>query len=245
MFTKLLFSQPSSAARAFIAAINESSLPYTYSPSATVASFAETTTSAFSRSCTDIRSPGSRNTCEPPIDAARSLTVTSSSSVILPLSSASAIRSVLMTFVTDAIGRCAVSFSAKSTRPVENSISSSAFASPSGTYSATAGTFIPQNSSATASYGYTDPISAAEAPAGTAIASTHSAAHNILFISIISRHTLCFAAGKYVFIARDYAATDLLRLYRGYKKDRSENAAVFYYTHTAARFKRVTTGCKE
>ena len=62
------------------------------------------------------------------MEAARSLTVIMSFSASLPASIASMINNVAMTLVTLAIGKCAVSFSAYKTVPVDASIKIQPFA---------------------------------------------------------------------------------------------------------------------
>ena len=103
-FSKCVFAMPSSAARSFIRATNASSLPPTFSASATAASLAEAMMTHLSISSTGILSPGSRYTCEPPIEAAYGLTDTLSSKARLPPSTASITRSKVITLVTEAGG---------------------------------------------------------------------------------------------------------------------------------------------
>ena len=122
-FAKCVSASPNSSARSFILATNSSSLPHRCSAIATAQSFAETTAIHLSISLTLMRSPSSRYTQLPPKDAARALAVTVSSRLIFPLSMASTMRSMVMTFVTLAGNRrlCA-SFSYRSV-PVSFSIS--------------------------------------------------------------------------------------------------------------------------
>ena len=99
-FTKCVFVMPSPAARSFICSTNASSLPLIYSAMATQASFALATAMHLINVSTVCVSPGSKNTCDPPIDAAYSDVCTSSSNAIFPSSSASKINSNVITFVT-------------------------------------------------------------------------------------------------------------------------------------------------
>ena len=103
--TKLVLFIPSSAARSFILRTNSSSFPHMYSAIATQASFALATEIHLIRVSTVCTSPASRNTWEPPIDAAYSDVVTSSSRLIDPFARASKIRRSVITFVTLAGGR--------------------------------------------------------------------------------------------------------------------------------------------
>ena len=74
--TNVVFAIPSPSARSFILLTNSSSLPHMYSAIATQASFALATAIHFSIVSTVCVSPGSRNTCDPPMDAAYSEVVT-------------------------------------------------------------------------------------------------------------------------------------------------------------------------
>ena len=121
-FTKCVFSIPRPAARSFIRFTNSSSFPHMYSAIATQASLALATAIHLSIVSTVCISPGSRNTCEPPIDAAYSETVTSSSRLMLPSARASKIRSIVMTFVTLAGGRAVSASFSNITVPVDASI---------------------------------------------------------------------------------------------------------------------------
>ena len=87
------------------------------------ASFALAITTHLMSSSTVMHSPGSRNTCEPPIEAAASLTDTSSPSEIFSLSSASITRRSVIILVTDALGSFSWLFFSNNTCPVDNSIS--------------------------------------------------------------------------------------------------------------------------
>ena len=99
-----------------------------YSARATQPSLADTIATP-SRSCATVWvSPGSIYIWLPPIDAALSDMVTSSSRVILPLSTASIASSIVITFVTDAGGSSLSAFKAYMTLPVAESMSTAAFA---------------------------------------------------------------------------------------------------------------------
>ena len=113
---------PSSLALLFISTTNSSTLPPTYSAIATHASFAEATAIDFNSVSTFWISPGSRKIWLPPILAAVSLICTSSSSLILPLSSASHIKSMVITFVTLAGGNFSWEFFSYKILPVDASI---------------------------------------------------------------------------------------------------------------------------
>ena len=101
-FLKLAFVIPSSAALSFIFFTNASSLPATFSAMATAASFPDAIIIHFIISSTVCSSPASKKHCDPPMDAACSLTVTISSRVICPASIASKARRSVITFVTEA-----------------------------------------------------------------------------------------------------------------------------------------------
>ena len=90
---------PSLCAFSFIIFTKSDSLPAMYSAMETAASFALDMDIHFIMVSTVWISPGSRKTCEPPIDAAYSLVLTSSSSFILPDSRASKIRFKVIIFV--------------------------------------------------------------------------------------------------------------------------------------------------
>ncbi len=77
-----------------------------YSPRAVHASFAEATITAFKSSSTVIVSPTSSHICDPPMETALSDAETESVKDIFPLSIASRISSMLITFVTDAGEQC-------------------------------------------------------------------------------------------------------------------------------------------
>jgi len=113
---------PRSFARLFIFATNSSSFPQIYSAIDTQASFALATEIHLISVSTVCVSPGSRNTCEPPMDAAYSDVVTSSASLIWPLSSASNINSNVITFVTLAGGNFSSGFFSYMICPVDASI---------------------------------------------------------------------------------------------------------------------------
>ena len=100
--SKCVCSMPSSFARSFIFWTNADSEPARCSAIATAASLPEATSMHLIISCTVCSSPASKKHCEPPIDAACSVTTTVSSSAISPRSNASKIKSNVMTFVTDA-----------------------------------------------------------------------------------------------------------------------------------------------
>ena len=97
---------PSFFARWFILATNSSSEPAMCSAIATQASFALATAIHLIMVSTFWVSPGSKNTCEPPMLAAYSETVTVSSKEIFPASKASKIKSRVMIFVMLAGGIC-------------------------------------------------------------------------------------------------------------------------------------------
>lgn len=102
---------------------NASSVPAICSAMATDASLPEATAMPFSKSRTDICSPGSRKIWEPPIEAACSLTCTISSSVMRPSCNASMMRSMVMIFVMDAGGSFSWAFFSYNTVPVDASMS--------------------------------------------------------------------------------------------------------------------------
>jgi len=118
---------PSSAARLFIFSTNELSEPLMYSAIATAASFALEIAMHLIIVSTFCFSPTSRYTCEPPIDAAYSLTLTSSVRFILPLSSASNIKRSVITLVTLAIGSSSSLFFSYNICPVAPSMTTAAF----------------------------------------------------------------------------------------------------------------------
>ena len=95
---------PSSAARSFISATKPSSLPATASASAVQASLADAITDAFSKSFTVMVPPGSSHICDPPIEAACSLAVTTVSRDRSPRSIASITSSSDIILVIDAGG---------------------------------------------------------------------------------------------------------------------------------------------
>ena len=109
-FIKCVCFIPSSFALWFIWSTKACSEPATYSAMATAASLALATLIHLIMVSTVCVSPGSRNTCEPPMDAAYSLTETASSRWICPFSSASKISSRVMIFVILA-GISSLSFS--------------------------------------------------------------------------------------------------------------------------------------
>ncbi|MPM29752.1 hypothetical protein SDC9_76293 [bioreactor metagenome] len=93
-----------------------------YSAIETAASFADAIAIHFVISAAVCVSPTSRNTCEPPIDAACSLTVTLSSHFIFPSLTASYIKRSVITFVTLAGGSFSSEFCSYKTVPVDASI---------------------------------------------------------------------------------------------------------------------------
>ena len=113
---------PSPAARSFIIFTKASSLPAMYSAMAVQASLALATEIHFNIVSTLCVSPGSKNTWEPPMDAAYSEVDTSSSSAIFPSSSASKIKSIVMIFVTLAGARLVSASFSYNTAPVDASI---------------------------------------------------------------------------------------------------------------------------
>ena len=121
-FLNVVLSIPSSPARSFIRFTNSSSFPHMYSAIATQASLALATEMHLRSVSTVCTSPASRNTCDPPMEAAYSEVVTSSSRLIVPLFRASKISSMVMIFVTLAGGRAVSASFSYRTVPVEASI---------------------------------------------------------------------------------------------------------------------------
>ena len=109
-FAKRVSFMPSSAARAFMSLTNPSTLPLTLSASATQLSLALATMTDFRRSPALCFVPASRKTCDPPMDAAFSLTGTFSSKESSPLSTASRVSSTVMIFTMLAMGSLSFSF---------------------------------------------------------------------------------------------------------------------------------------
>ena len=112
-----------SLALAFIISTKLSTLPPIYSAIATQPSLADATAIPFNKVSTFWTSPASRNIWLPPIDDAVSLTVTSSVNFILLLSTASHIKSIVITFVTLAGGNFSWQFFSYNTLPLVTSIS--------------------------------------------------------------------------------------------------------------------------
>ena len=98
--TKWVSFIPSSLARAFMASTKAASLPAKCSAMAQAQSLAEDTAMDFIISSTVMLSPTFKNTWLPPFAAAASEVVTESPQLILPLSMASMMRSMVITFVT-------------------------------------------------------------------------------------------------------------------------------------------------
>ena len=110
------------AAFSFIRATKASSEPATVSAMATAASLAEAMLIHLISVSTVCISPASKKTCDPPMEAACSETLTWVSGEICPFSMASKIKSRVMTLVTLAMGSLATASFSYRIQPVEASI---------------------------------------------------------------------------------------------------------------------------
>ena len=99
-------------------ATKASIVPHRCSASAAHASLADTTAAALTSSSTVMISPGSSQIWDPPIPAAVAEQVTFSSHDSCPSAMASITSSSVITFVTEAIGRCSRAFCSNSTAPL-------------------------------------------------------------------------------------------------------------------------------
>ena len=128
-FLNVVFFIPNSWHLLFIMFTKSSSVPPRYSAKATAASLPDAIATPFNNSSTVLTSPVSSNIVLPPIFLAFSLHVTLSSNLILPLSTASIVNSIVIIFVTEAGANFSSMLFSYRTFPEIGSISKNDFAS--------------------------------------------------------------------------------------------------------------------